>query len=305
MIDVTNPYYKQLDLLLDVLRAAGNENRFALKGGTAINLFFRDLPRLSVDIDLTYLPLENRSETLRGIQEGLNGIAKTVKEKLRGSEVIPGGKVEGFTTKLLVRKNTVLVKVEVSPILRGSVGGARSLAVMESVEAEFGFAEFQVLDWKDVYAGKICAALDRQHPRDFFDMKFVLEEDGLTKELVAVFMVYLISGDRPISEMLDPKKIDLHPIYESQFKGMSLVEVTLSEILDIRERLIRGIREALDDRQRRFLISFKTGEPDWSLLGYAEAERLPAVQWKLTNVKRMTASKRESSLASLRRLLES
>jgi hypothetical protein len=99
------------------------------------------------------------------------------------------------------------------------VGGAHVLPVKESVEDRFGFAEFQVLDWKDVYAGKICAALDRQHPRDFFDVKFLMEESGLSKDLMAVFMIYLLSGDRPLSEMLAPKAVDLGPIYESQFNS--------------------------------------------------------------------------------------
>lgn len=220
-------------------------------------------------------------------------------------EFIPGGKVEGYFTKLIARRNTVTVKIEVSPILRGSMGGAHILPVKESVEDRFGFAEYQVLDWKDVYAGKICAALDRQHPRDFFDVKFLMEESGLSKDLMAVFMIYLLSGDRPLSEMLAPKAVDLKPIYESQFKGMSLIEVSLAELEGVRDNLIRGIRAALDDRQKRFLLSFKSGDPDWDLLGSIDPEKLPAVQWKLTNVKRMSVSKREAALDSLRRVLDS
>ena len=56
------------------------EDAFALKGDTAINLFHRDLPRLSVDIDLTYLPLEDRGPSLRHIDETLDRIRSRISE---------------------------------------------------------------------------------------------------------------------------------------------------------------------------------------------------------------------------------
>jgi len=66
-----NPYYQQVVLLLDVLPIVGQETCFALKGGTAINLFVRNLPRLSVDIDLTYLPVQDRTTSLREVGSAL------------------------------------------------------------------------------------------------------------------------------------------------------------------------------------------------------------------------------------------
>jgi len=58
---IADIYRSQVELLLRVLPYVAKEKVFALKGGTAINLFVRDLPRLSVDIDLTYLPFEDRA----------------------------------------------------------------------------------------------------------------------------------------------------------------------------------------------------------------------------------------------------
>lgn len=55
---ISEPYRAQMDLLLQVLPLVAKEESFALKGGTAINLFVRDMPRLSVDIDLTWLPFD-------------------------------------------------------------------------------------------------------------------------------------------------------------------------------------------------------------------------------------------------------
>ena len=71
-------YIDQVRLLIDVLPHIAKENVFALKGGTAINLFYRDMPRLSVDIDLTYLPVEDRNASLRHIDEALDRIMEGI-----------------------------------------------------------------------------------------------------------------------------------------------------------------------------------------------------------------------------------
>lgn len=303
MIDTAHPYYKQLELLLDLLRVAPLDERFALKGGAAINLFMRDLPRLSVDIDLTYLPLAAREKSLLGIQEGLGQMEKAIKAKLKGATIVTAGRVEGHYTKLLVRRGLAGVKIEVSSTLRGSVRGAQIQTVMESVENVFGFAEFPILDSKDVYAGKLCAALDRQHPRDFFDLKVFFENGGLDEDQVMVFLVYLLSGDKPISEMLDPKPIPLKTTFESQFLGMSLIPVTLAELEHTRSELITTVRGSLKDAQKVFLMTFKSGDPDWDLLGLPNVDKLPAIQWKLQNVRKMTRQKRQDSLDKLRKVL--
>lgn len=60
-------YMRQVELLVRTLPYIARHEAFALKGGTAINLFYREMPRLSVDIDLTYVPIEDRETTLKGI----------------------------------------------------------------------------------------------------------------------------------------------------------------------------------------------------------------------------------------------
>ena len=60
-------YRRQVQLLVRTLPLVAQEECFALKGGTAINLFYRNLPRLSVDIDLAYLPLADRAQSLAEI----------------------------------------------------------------------------------------------------------------------------------------------------------------------------------------------------------------------------------------------
>lgn len=112
MLDASHPYYKQLVLLMDLLRISTSESCFALKGGTAINLFYRDLPRLSVGIDLTYLPIEPRSESLRNIQKALDRTAGEMEKRVKGLRIIRRGRIEGAFTKLLVHRGMANVKIE-------------------------------------------------------------------------------------------------------------------------------------------------------------------------------------------------
>ena len=96
------------------------ERVFALKGGTAINLFEWDLPRLSVDIDLTYLPNHNRKESLDAIGEALARVAAEIERRLpptRVTQTRQGG--EGMEVKLNCQRGRTQVKIEVNPSLRG------------------------------------------------------------------------------------------------------------------------------------------------------------------------------------------
>ncbi len=128
---------------------------FALKGGTAINLFYRDMPRLSVDIDLVYLPVEDRETTMKGIDTTLEHIREDLQRNLRGVAVqrIAGG--GNNDTRLLVRQGSAEIKVETSPVTRGTVHAPEIRRVCPSVEDEFGFAEMQVVSFEDLF-GENC-----------------------------------------------------------------------------------------------------------------------------------------------------
>lgn len=297
-----NPYRPQVALLLDVIPQVGSETCFALKGGTAINLFVRDLPRLSVDIDLAYLPLQNRDTSLVVIGAALERIADSIEVRRHGVRV-QRTIVEGRVIKLVAWRGAARVKIEVSPVLRGAVREPAVMSVSPAVEAQFGYLEAPVLHLHDLYAGKLCAALDRQHPRDLFDVQLLLKNEGLDDDLLEVFVVYLVSSDRPIAEILAPNPRPMAATFEEQFLGMALMPVTLEELEATRETMIKLIQERLSDRQRQFLLSFKRGEPDWRLLNLEGVAELPAVQWKLTNVRSMKPLKRELALTNLRRVL--
>ncbi len=100
------------------------------------------MPRLSVDIDLTYLPVQGRDQSLAAIDAAMRRIEQGIKKSIRGSRTTLGLlRPEGIATKLLMRAESVQIKIEVTPVLRGSVYPAELRAVSSSVEDAFGFAK--------------------------------------------------------------------------------------------------------------------------------------------------------------------
>jgi len=302
MLTPNNPYYQQVVLLIELLPIVAQETCFSLKGSPAIDVFVPNMPRLSVDIDLTYLPVHDRRTSLREVGAALERLAISIEGKWSRVR-IDRHSAEGQVFKLIVWRGNAQVKIEVSPVLRGCVREPTFLGPSPTVENQFGYVEAHVVHSHDLYAGKLCAALDRQHPRDLFDVKVLLETEGLDEELIDVLIVYLLSSNRALAEMLSP---NLHPIaatFEEQFRGMALVPVTVEELEHTRQSMITRIREGLSEQHRNFLISFKHGEPHWGLLNVQGVEQLPAVQWKLKNIRSMTPAKRKQAIDRLRHVL--
>jgi len=206
-------YIDRVRLLVEILPVLAQEPRFALKGGTAINLFEHDLPRLSVDI---------------------------------------------------------------------------------------GFAEVQVLDFADLYAGKLAAALSRQHPRDLFDVGLLLQDERADEALWRTFLVYLTCSPKPAWEMLAPRvPADFEATFEAHFKGMTTEPVEMAALLESHERLLSRMATWLDEPSRAFLQSVEDERPDFSLIGLAPAADLPGVRRKLHNLAQRTAAKRAADRGHL------
>ena len=295
-------YRKQAALVVRALPEVAREDCFALKGGTGINLFIRDMPRLSVDIDLTYLPVQGREQSLAAIDAAMRRIEQGIKKSIRGSRTTFGMlRPEGIVTKLLVRAEGVQIKIEVTPVLRGSVYPAELRAVSSSVEEAFGFAEAS--RFADIYGGKIVAALDRQHPRDLFDVSHLLQNEGIDDLLRHAFIVYLISHDRPMFEVLAGTGRDISKDFDHGFEGMTAEPVLLRELLDAQMKMIELVVGRMPEEHRRFLISFEKGEPDGSLLGLPEAAGLPAVKWREKNLGGLNKRKRSELVARLEDVL--
>lgn len=300
-----NIYHEQVDLLLQVLPIIAKHKEFALKGGTAINLFLRDMPRLSVDIDLTFLPILNRQKTLEAINSLLIKIKDEVEKTLPTVKVSLKAAKDGFARKLTCDNLKAQVKVEVNEIIRSTVFDCQHRELCDSAQEVFDFyVEIQAGSFADIYGGKVCAALDRQHPRDLFDVKILLENEGLSEEVRKAFIIYLISNNRPISELINPNRLDISQAYESNFVGMNYVDVTLDKLIEVRERLINTIDQELTDQERAFLISFKKGEPKWSLLSLSNIDKLPSIKWKLMNISKIPLQKHSKALDELKRKLK-
>ncbi|WP_426435770.1 nucleotidyl transferase AbiEii/AbiGii toxin family protein [Bradyrhizobium genosp. P] len=295
-------YKRQVALLIRVLPFVTDEACFALKGGTAINLFVRDLPRLSVDIDLTYLPVAPRPESLADINAAMKRIVGNIKTKIPDAQVTES-KIENTVVKLIVRSQGVQIKIEVTPVLRGCVFEPAIIQVKPTVEEEFGFAEARTVSFEDLYGGKIVAALDRQHPRDLFDVRDLIANEGISDALRKAFIVYLLSHDRPMSEVLAPTLKNIEDAFKHGFAGMARDPVELADLLAARATLIKSIVGDMPDDHRKFLISFEKGQPDWDLLGVPGAADLPAVRWRQQNLDKLSANKRAILVARLEEVL--
>jgi len=303
MITPDNPYYTQVQLLVTVLPIVAKEACFALKGGTAINLFVREMPRLSVDIDLAYLPINDRVSALEEIDASLGRIGAILSGRPLGYRVRVGKSQDERACGLLVTNDAATIKIEVSPVLRGAVYPGSMRRIVERAEAEFGFAEAPIVSMADLYAGKIVAALDRQHPRDLFDVMLLLAAEGIGEEMFRAFLVYLISHDGSISRVLNPNHKALDALFTAQFEGMTEHIITVDALEKTRTELISAIHRRLGEQERAFLISFMRGTPEWDLLGIPRAAELPAVRWKLQNLALMSQENHRKAIDELYKLL--
>lgn len=296
-----SPYFKQAQLMLRVMPHVAAQACFAVKGGTAINLYVRDMPRLSVDIDLTYLPLEPRDATLANIGEALQRIATAVRKTIPGV-IVQGVRTKGaeHSSKLTVGTAAATIKIEPNLVLRGTVYAPVERELCERAESLFEIsAPANTLSVADLYGGKICAALDRQHPRDLFDVKILMESESVTDEIRTAFVIYLASNNRPMSELLAPNLKDFRQVFEQEFAGMTDTEVGYEELVAVRERLVETIKNTMSENEKQFLVSVKQGQPDWDLVPVTGVEHLPAIQWKLVNIRRMDKKKQIEALTKL------
>lgn len=253
-------YLDTARLLTQVAPLVFVDDTFALKGGTAINLFVRDMPRLSVDLDLVFpehtLP---RDEALARINEAVRQATERLKQ--RGFQTYAPAAAAG-ETKLLVRRGPIQVKVEVNFVMRGTVQPVRRASLTPAArDTLLADLEIPVVSVEDVYGGKLVAALDRQHPRDLFDVMQLFAYEGITPGIRRAFVVYLSSSNRPIHEVLFTPLRDIRHDYEHNFQGMTAEPVPLDALLTARERMVREIQQGLDDDERRFLLSLAAGTP--------------------------------------------
>ncbi len=299
-------YKDAVALLLDAMPSVFAQKCFAMKGGTAINLFCRDMPRLSVDIDLVFIDPEvaGRSEALSAIESSLRTVAEELKRKLRVrvQRTSSGSEQE---TKLYVSRGDTRIKIEVNHVFRGSVypivEGNLTPMAEDMFEREVAVP---MLDPDELYASKLVAALDRQHPRDLFDVMLLNENGGITPRMRRAFVVYLAGHNRPMHELLPPQVHDMNDTYEKEFVGMTTRDVGVDELEETRERLFAELPLSLDEAERKFLHSVHRLDPEWDLVGVQGIENLSALRWKLLNLERLKAKNQQKFDAMLEALCQ-
>lgn len=280
-------YLDVVKLLVRVAPVVFAEPGFALKGGTAINLFVRDLPRLSVDLDLVFTDYRlNRADSLAAISTAVGNMASRV-SKL-GSQVHVPSRTEGEEAKLFIRQGRIEVKVEINQVLRGTIRPIVSTRMVPAARAQLkADLRLPVLATEELYGGKLVAALDRNHPRDWFDVMLLLKQEGITPSIRRCFVAYLAAHNRPPHEVLFGPAKSLTASFDHEFLGMTSQEVSLAE-LEVVQRTVRGdLPKQLDDAERRFLVSLVSNKPDWTLLDIPHLKDMPAIRWKMANLERL------------------
>lgn len=278
-------YLGQVALVVRALPVVAEESDFAIKGGTAINLFELDLPRLSVDIDLTYLKIAPRDESVAAINESLARIAGRLRAlhldvSIRGPEA---------SRKVICSSNGATIKIEPNYILRGTVFPVRTMTTCPRIgEITKSEASMNVLSFAELYGGKVCAALDRQHPRDLFDMAQFYKTHTID-EIKPGLIALALGHNRPLHELLNPILQDNRDVFDQQFAGMTDEPFSYEEHVETWKRLKADVLSALSDSDRRNMLDFVSlaGSPDQ--FGILNLDKLPAIVWKRRNLESLKA----------------
>ena len=279
---IKQEYLNQVSLLVEVLPYIAQEKCFALKGGTAINLFYQNLPRLSVDIDLTYIDFCPREEAYKNIDSALNSINKKLnsvgyKSFIRGNS----------EKKILCSNNKATIKIEPNYTARGFVYLPQELPVCNQAEDLFGYADCNVLSKAETYGGKISAALSRQHPRDLFDIYQLFEQNALDDNILKGFVVMLLSAPRPVYELLNPNILNQERIFDTEFQGMTDFEFTYKQHTETLKQLINYVQNKIRTDYKNFILDFVSLKADLQNIDIPNIYKLPAIKWKIQNLKKL------------------
>lgn len=283
-------YIDTVRLLLAIAPAVFTSGRFAMKGGTALNLFVQEMPRLSVDIDLVFVDHRpDRQGALQTIAQELAAMQAALAGKGYRSHV--PANAEGDDVKLVVSNEAAQVKVEVNFVFRGTALPVETRSLVAAAQELFTTdLAVPVLATAELYGSKLVAAMDRQHPRDIFDVVHMLEHFGWQQSFVDCFVVYLAGHNRPVHEVLFPKAKPLEPAFTSEFAGITRDTVELDTLVKMQARLLEELPQLLTPKLRDFLKSLVQGDPAWELMPMPHLRELPALKWKLMNLAKLKRS---------------
>ena len=190
--------------------------------------------------------------------------------------------------KIIVSSPENQVKIEVNFVFRGTVLPVQMLSLSKSSQELFSKnIDIPSLAVSELYGSKLVAALDRQHPRDLFDVMKMYDTHGLTSEIINCFVIYLAGHNRPVHEVLFANRQPIAEIFRNEFSGMTYEEVSVEELEAVRSTLMEELPKALTKGHKDFLLSLVQGTPDWGRLPYDHLSDLPALKWKLQNLEKL------------------
>ncbi len=280
------------------------KQRLVLKGGTALNLFSFNLPRLSVDIDLNYIGVVERESMLAErpkVEEAVRAtcsregliVRRVPKEHAGGKWLLRYESALGQGGNLQVDLN-FMFRIPLWPVMNMDSHSVGSYQV----------ADIPVLDIHELAAGKLCALLARQQGRDLFDSHQLLYHAGLErKRLRLAFVVYGAMNRK------DWRTVSLHDVDfaddELSHQLLPLLRIKAAEgdepPASYGKRLIKECRERLSvvlpftDSETEFLnLLLDKGEIAPSLLTsdkdlQERISRHPLLEWKALNVREYRA----------------
>lgn len=292
-------YRRQVALLIRIMPSVFRIKDFAVHGGTAINLFYKNMPRYSVDIDLTYIPITDRRTSIDVINTHLTQLKQMIERTVPGIKVVHKPDV----LKLQCSYEGAMVKIEVNGTKRGIIGATGDHMLCARAQNEFQMGcKARIVSFSQLYGGKITAALSRQHPRDLFDCKY-MEIDNF-KDVKDGFMLCLLGSDKPIIESLRPNSIDQTEALEKQFAGMSDVPFSYADYEDARINLVKMVNDNLDSADKDFLLSFEVGNPIWNLCCAGDLSAYPSIRWKQQNIIKLKEINPQKHLDGINNLRE-
>ena len=298
-MNINEEYLEQAKLILQCIPIIFEHNVFALKGGTALNFFYRDLPRLSVDIDLTYLKINDRKNAIAEIISELNYLQKRI-NKISGMKAQYIKKKNNPVGKLVAISKKGRIKIEPNLIIRGNVLATKNVYLSKEAQKIFELnVEAKCIDEKEIIASKIVAALDRQHPRDLFDIINLVDKNEVPADTINLFIIYALQSSRPLNEIVNPNLKELSQVYKNHFEGMTFEKASLEKLKEVRRRLIEILKKSMANNYNDFFISFYELNPKWELIPFDNIENFPGIKWKINNLKQISKAKREKELNDL------
>ena len=299
---MNNVYKIQVGLLIKILPLLYRIEEFAIHGGTAINLFIKNMPRYSVDVDITFIPIKDRESSFAEINTLLLILKTQIERAIPNINIVH----RPSTLKLHCTSDGATVKIEVNGTKRGIIGDVLVQELCLKAQSEFNATcKANIVPLSQLYGGKIAAALSRQHPRDLFDYKYMeLDSFDVVKDGL---MLSLLGSDKPIIESLNPNLTNQRLALDNQFKGMTDTSFSYEDFEITRKDLITKVNSLFDKDDKEFLLSFEMGVPLWEKCCAGDLSNHPSVKWKLQNIltlKSLKSAKFNKEIDKLRDYLE-